>query len=1819
MKHKKRKREILRQIIAIFLCLGMLSGSFNTIPIVQNYIPQIENVQAAENWLWPVPGHIGLSQRYKSSHPAIDINDGNIAGANIVSTKSGTVKRVWNNCRHLHRGYGKDNCSYTGTVSNGFGNGIVIKHDDGTIASYAHMAYDSIPGQFRVIGARVKQGDVIGRVGSAGWSTGYHLHFSISSSGDYWMNQINNNRDAINYIYSIAPPPPNYVINTVGCSNITNTAATIHGSMSPGGTVSSWGFYIGTDPNRMQRCTVSAGAVNSGNMSANIASYYTLRHGTRYYYKVWGVVNGAEKIGAAGNFTTTSEKPAIPSLRMNEANADLGIGDAATVNWPAVANTSHYKLYLYNEKNELLETSSPVTGTKYAFAALKDAGKYSAYIEAYNEVGTKGRSSAVTFTVHPDVTVKFIDADTFVDVGEDFHPEVLSEQTVHYGKNALAPAAPSHTGYTFKKWSQSYEGVKEDLTIKAEYDINQYTVTYIDSTTSQTLGTEKVNYYSPANPVAYDTPTGYVKTGFDGWDRDYKCITEDITLNTCIGWYNENFPIYAQVTSAVREYDAAESDNEGYSVKVKLKNWDQSTTKGRIVVALKTKEGKLLTSTESSAFSMKKNTEKEQEIFVPYDKAATIAEAYVIGQYKDAVPITTTASNNASLAIDQTMTYTNWSTEQPPEGVADTQSKTEYRHSDKSTTTSYNTSLSGYTQNGSSWVHTGGGTVDYVQSFPAGFNTGNYFFGLYNRAPVTPFENATDKAVVSTSVAGYLYWHWCRGGSSGPNNRLVSDGWTPEFNTFHAHTSHALGYNGAAGAFQSNRGDVCRDTYWWLATGCWSGNQLPVYRCNYATYKKLFNYYKWSDFSEWGTTPYQETADRKVESRTVYRYQSNEMMQEDNSGEERTVSGSLGAAFAGKEAALFIYKVDEASDYTNEYVAQTVLDGEGNYNFHFKLREEPSAQTGDMTVVLGVEGASTAIYLDTIKAPRKEYTVNFYDYKGEVISTQTVLEGDTAELPDPAQLEREGYTFTKWSDTNTNIQEDKDIYAEYEVNKYHVVFVDWQANTVTAKEFDYGSQIVAPIAEEPEEGTLVEWDLIADGANTVTDHMVICTRYRKKNYDVKIQDMDGKVVDTQKVEHGKAVALPEIAEEDGRIFLGWKNIAGEEEETLGSTLITQNAILCPEYVFSETVGTPTADVESGEYKRAQKVTLSCETEGASIYYTLDGSDPTTFNGILYTGPITIDDAVELRFYAAAAGMNDSNVVSMYYAVNYKGARSAWLTYDELPEDVRENPSEYEIYTDIGYSYKDVKKTKFAAEAAALENAGWRCEEGEAYTEYTKWMDEPLVDDGSYIQMEGETRPSYTNATKYQYSHYVYTDGTATCYSPEEVNGYECKYETKEFDNPLRATFGKDGTLIYIYDGQTWFNQTKVTGKVQSGMQYRYRYREASYYKWSEYTTDLPDDAETREYKQENVYTYVRHGKYLVNIFSDTNLHETVIAEDGEKIDVSPYQEAEGYVYQGIYKDAEYREKWNPEQDTVSSSMDLYVKMAAKEYTVTFVYADGGKIESQKVAYTDAAQPPRVKEIKGYKFVGWDTDAYQMVTKDLTVTAKYIPESEYATVSLDNEAVTLYAGKSIGLSAQIQPASHAGDVLEWASSDETVAVVSDTGIVTAVKQGEADITVKVKETGETATCKVTVKINTDLTLCLVKNSTLSVDDHGFLRGIKAGSNTVDQICEEFENDSIVCKDREGKELKGTALFGTGNKVFLIRSNKVLDEIEAVMTAEVTGEGVINNRDTAFLSRTLLNKEVPEDSQILAGDANGDGEVNNRDIALISCYLVGKESL
>jgi len=72
----------------------------------------------------------------------------------------------------------------TGTVlfsgqSSGYGNWIVIQHDNGLITIYGHMRGDTLYVQQ---GQRVQQGQLISAVGSEGRSTGPHLHFSVATA-----------------------------------------------------------------------------------------------------------------------------------------------------------------------------------------------------------------------------------------------------------------------------------------------------------------------------------------------------------------------------------------------------------------------------------------------------------------------------------------------------------------------------------------------------------------------------------------------------------------------------------------------------------------------------------------------------------------------------------------------------------------------------------------------------------------------------------------------------------------------------------------------------------------------------------------------------------------------------------------------------------------------------------------------------------------------------------------------------------------------------------------------------------------------------------------------------------------------------------------------------------------------------------------------------------------------------------------------------------------------------------------------------------------------------------------------------------------------------------------------------------------------------------------------------------------------------------------------------------------------------------------------------------------------------------------------------
>ena len=83
---------------------------------------------------------------------------------------------------------------------------------------------------------------------------------------------------------------------------------------------------------------------------------------------------------------------------------------------------------------------------------------------------------------------------------------------------------------------------------------------------------------------------------------------------------------------------------------------------------------------------------------------------------------------------------------------------------------------------------------------------------------------------------------------------------------------------------------------------------------------------------------------------------------------------------------------------------------------------------------------------------------------------------------------------------------------------------------------------------------------------------------------------------------------------------------------------------------AEQVAAPTFTPAAGEYTAAQSVEIACETDGASIYYTTDGTDPTAASEA-YTDAIAVGESMTIKAIAVKEGWTDSEIASAAYTIN----------------------------------------------------------------------------------------------------------------------------------------------------------------------------------------------------------------------------------------------------------------------------------------------------------------------------------------------------------------------------------------------------------------------------------------------------------------------------------------------------------------------------------------------------------------------------------------
>lgn len=170
-----------------------------------------ENACGSSSYMWPVgsdevetrngkkfalgnPNTVNITSYFGSTeagihdngHGALDIAPSADAGVvNVIAAQSGTITYVSTGCTSFE-GFGS-------TCGGGYGNYVIIRHNDGNYTYYAHMHQNSITVS---VGDNVEQGQVIGKIGSSGNSTGTHLHFEVREGEDTRDSRV----DPLNYV-----------------------------------------------------------------------------------------------------------------------------------------------------------------------------------------------------------------------------------------------------------------------------------------------------------------------------------------------------------------------------------------------------------------------------------------------------------------------------------------------------------------------------------------------------------------------------------------------------------------------------------------------------------------------------------------------------------------------------------------------------------------------------------------------------------------------------------------------------------------------------------------------------------------------------------------------------------------------------------------------------------------------------------------------------------------------------------------------------------------------------------------------------------------------------------------------------------------------------------------------------------------------------------------------------------------------------------------------------------------------------------------------------------------------------------------------------------------------------------------------------------------------------------------------------------------------------------------------------------------------------------------------------------------------------------
>ena len=290
----------------------------------------------------------------------------------------------------------------------------------------------------------------------------------------------------------------------------------------------------------------------------------------------------------------------------------------------------------------------------------------------------------------------------------------------------------------------------------------------------------------------------------------------------------------------------------------------------------------------------------------------------------------------------------------------------------------------------------------------------------------------------------------------------------------------------------------------------------------------------------------------------------------------------------------------------------------------------------------------------------------------------------------------------------------------------------------------------------------------------------------------------------------------------------------------------------------------------------------------------------------------------------------------------------------------------------------------------------------------------------------------------------------------------------------------------------------------------------------------------------------------------------------------------------------------------------------------------------------------------YSALGWDMSSVWGINENIDYPYLQIFKSTeivpITSLTLDKAEATVNLTETIQLTATLLPSDATNTTLQWESSDNKIATVSESGVVTAIAVGEATITATtIDGSNLQAKCKITV-VDPNADQPSETNYMLIPETEAFCgTSIKLPIELVneDEIisfqCDLYLPDGITITDVDGKY--DITLNNSRNSDFMLNYNKLSDgtlriigisftstpikgnsgeliNIGLDISSDCSGEYTIEVKD--IIMSDINGKEIVASDIIgslnvidyILGDANGDGKVNIVDASAVINYVLGK---